>query len=148
MDIAEATLDDLPELISLLAVLFAQEEEFVPDHAAQQRGLAMIIGNKDCGVILVARNEGKIIAMVNILFTVSTALGARVGILEDMVVDPSARGGGVGSLLLDAAIAKALECRCQRLTLLTDHDNHPAHRFYERHGFLQSTMVPFRLSLQ
>jgi ribosomal protein S18 acetylase RimI-like enzyme len=148
MDIAVATLDDVPELATLLGVLLAQEAEFAPDIAAQQRGLSVIIRNPATGMILVARMEQKIVAMVNILFTVSTALGARVGILEDMVVDPAARGSGIGSQLLDAAIARARECGCRRLTLLTDHDNAPAQRFYQRHGFTRSTMLPFRLSLQ
>lgn len=148
MEIAVATLEDIRELTSLLGLLFAQETEFTPDQAAQQRGLASIIGDPAVGMILVVKVEQRIIAMVNVLFTVSTALGARVGIVEDMVVDPMVRGGGVGSLLLNAAIAKSRESGCQRLTLLTDHDNAAAHRFYQRHGFSLSPMVPFRLSLQ
>lgn len=64
-----------------------------------------------------------------------------------MVVDPVARGGGVGSLLLAAAIEHALDLGCRRITLLTDGDNVSARRFYQRQGFVHSGMVPLRLAL-
>ena len=148
MEIATATVDDIPELVELLSLLFAQEVEFSPDIPAHTRALTTIISNPDIGVIMVAKDQSRVVGMVNILFTVSTALGERVGILEDMIVLPARRGAGVGTTLLRRAIAKAQERGCRRLTLLTDADNRSAHRFYERHGFVISEMVPFRLALK
>lgn len=81
------------------------------------------------------------------LQTISTALGARVGILEDIVVSDAVRGSGIGSQLLKQALIFAKEKGCQRITLLTDHDNTLAHTFYQKHGFDLSTMVVFRQSL-
>jgi hypothetical protein len=66
---------DIPALCQLLAVLFAQEAEFAPDPDAQRRGLARIIEHPETGTILVAREHGAAVGMVNLLFTVSTALG-------------------------------------------------------------------------
>jgi len=77
----------------------------------------------------------------------STALGGRVALLEDMVVRPDARGRGAGSLLLRAAVEFARAAGCLRITLLTDADNAAAQRFYARHGFGQSAMIPMRLPL-
>ncbi|MNY66030.1 putative phosphinothricin acetyltransferase YwnH [compost metagenome] len=77
----------------------------------------------------------------------STALGARVALLEDMVVDTGARGTGIGSALLEQAIAHARDSGCRRITLLTDGDNAAAQRLYRRHGFGRSPMVPLRLAL-
>ena len=88
---------DIPQLSQLLNLLFTQESEFKPDEHAQCRGLAMIIGAPDVGAILVARDGQRIVAMVNLLFSVSTALGERVAILEDMIVAPDARGSGTVS---------------------------------------------------
>lgn len=139
-----ATLDDIPALCRLLNQLFSQEAEFTPDEASQKRGLEAILSNADVGFIEVIVEGDKILGMVNVLYTISTALGARVAILEDMVIDHDERGRGHGSALLDAALARARTNGCQRITLLTDADNTPAHRFYERHGFTRSTMVPFR----
>ena len=147
MNISAAVTADIAELCSLLELLFSQEAEFKANYDAQHRGLAMIINNPDIGDILVARQDGEIIAMINLLYSVSTALGARVGTVEDMVVAPTARSSGVGSDLLSYAIEFAQERGCKRLTLLTDSDNLAAQRFYQRHGFTQSSMIPLRISL-
>ena len=147
MKIEVAKVSDIPALCDLLESLFNQEAEFESNQDAQIRGLKSVIENADVGDILVARDNGRVIAMVNILYTISTALGARVGILEDMVVSKARRGSGIGSELLEKALKFAREKGCQRITLLTDHDNDSAQRFYQRHGFSLSTMVVFRKSL-
>ena len=143
-----ATLADIPDLCGLLDLLFAQEAEFTPDTAAQQRGLTAITQNPDVGQILIARQAGsKAVGMVSLLYTVSTALGGRVALLEDMVVTPDTRGQGVGAQLLAQAIALAKANGCLRITLLTDAVNEAAQRFYQRQGFVASPMMPLRLGL-
>ncbi|NRB42995.1 MAG: GNAT family N-acetyltransferase [Pseudomonadales bacterium] len=147
MKIEVAVRSDIPLLCDLLTSLFTQEAEFQPDLDAQIRGLTSVIENDDMGDILVVRDNNNIIAMVNILYTVSTALGARVGILEDMVVSSAGRGSGIGSKLLESALEFAKDKGCQRITLLTDHDNEGAHRSYQKPGFSRASMVAFRQSL-
>lgn len=142
-----ASAEDIPALSQLLSTLFSQEAEFKPDDAAQRQGLAAIIANPALGAILVARDGADILAMVNLLFTMSTALGARVALLEDMVAAPGVRGTGIGSALLSHALEFAAAQGIKRITLLTDQDNHVAQRFYARHGFARSSMVPLRLAL-
>ncbi len=147
MEISIASLNDIPELCTLLNSLFSQEAEFLPDRQAQTRGLATVINGSEVGDILIARDDGEIIGMVNLLYTVSTALGAQVALLEDMVVSPNRRGQGIGSILIRDAVKFAREKGCMRITLLTDDDNEEAHRFYKRHGFSRSSMIAFRMSL-
>lgn len=142
-----ASAADIPALSELLSVLFAQEIEFQPNEAAQCKGLSAIISNPDLGVILLAREGSTILAMVNLLFTVSTAIGERVALLEDMVVSPSARGSGVGSDLLNHAMDFARLHGVKRITLLTDRENTSAQRFYAKHGFSRSTMVALRRTI-
>jgi len=147
MKITEGTKDDIPGLCELLDLLFAQETEFRPDRSLQSTGLQQIIDFPECGRILVLRQEEYLIGMVNLLFTISTALGGRVALLEDMIVHPEYRGSGAGSELLQAAINLAKSSGCRRITLLTDRTNESAQRFYERHGFTLSEMVPMRMFL-
>lgn len=147
MHITPANTFDIPALCDLLGILFSQEAEFKPNHEAQSRGLARIISSPEIGLIVVARQDNQIIGMVNLLFTISTALGDRVALLEDMVVSPNARGSGVGSRLLEQAIQFARLNGCKRITLLTDSTNESAQRFYQKHGFGFSAMIPLRLSL-
>ena len=147
MEINQADLTDIPQLCILLNVLFSQEAEFKPNYELQGRGLSKIINNEDIGVVIVARDSANVIGMVNILYTVSTALGERVGVLEDFVVLPKYRNDGAGSELLSYALNFAKQRGCKRITLLTDDDNEDAQRLYLKHGFSRSSMVPFRLSL-
>ena len=143
-----ATVSDTPALSALLSILFTQEAEFQPDTAAQQRGLNAILSDPAVGEILVARQNGQIVGMVNVLYSISTALGARVALLEDMVVVPAMRGSGLGSQLLAAAIKHAKQRGCLRITLLTDADNYAAQAFYQKQGFEKSSMIPLRCNLQ
>jgi GNAT superfamily N-acetyltransferase len=145
LKIATATLADIPQLCTLLAVLFNQEAEFSPDSNRQASGLRQIIEHPDCGRILVVREQETLLGMANLLFTVSTARGGRVAILDDFVVRPERRGQGLGTALLQAARDLAEAEGCSRITLQTDADNGAAMRLYRRHGYTQSTMVPFRL---
>lgn len=147
MEITPANESDIPDLCKLLNILFTQEADFQPDVEAQTRGLAQIIGNPETGLILIAREGGQALGMVNLLWTISTALGERVALLEDMVVAPEARGSGLGSQILQQAIQHARKAGCKRITLLTDRVNTDAQRFYQKHGFDFSAMIPLRLKL-
>ena len=144
MLIHQATLEDIPELCSLLAILFEQEIEFQPDSENQTKGLQLLLSQPELGLILVARDDQQLLGMVSVLFSVSTALGGRVAIIEDMVVLPTARGSGIGSALLNAAINTAQTHGCHRISLLSDSTNTAAHCFYEKQGFSRSQMAVFR----
>ena len=143
--ITKATARDVPQLCELLAILFAQEADFKPDSGRQERALRLIIEQPGVGRIYCAREGGRVVGMVSLLFTISTAEGGRAAWLEDMIVHPSHRGRGIGDRLLDHAIREAKDFGCSRITLLTDSTNTSAMRFYERAGFARSRMVPFRL---
>ena len=145
MKIEMAITSDIPTLCALLDYLFSQEVEFKPDHETQSRGLEMILNNNNSGNIFIAKKNEKIIGMVILLYTVSTALGERVALLEDMVVSPNERELGIGSMLLDHAVKYATEKGCKRITLLTDKTNIRAQKFYKQHKFNLSSMIPFRM---
>ncbi len=143
-----ATLNDIPQLCPLLGILFAQEADFQPDAEKQSVALREIIERPETGCILVLREGNYIFGMVNLLYTISTACGGKVAILEDMIVHPLQRGNGFGSTLLQAAIGHARREGCLRMTLLTDRVNDSAIRFYRMHGFGISEMMPLRLRLE
>lgn len=145
ISIRKAVLDDVPYLATLLGILFDQEAEFSADYERQRVGLEMIVSDPAIGEILVAENGSENpVGMVSILYTVSTAMGSRAAVMEDMVVHPDFRGKGYGSQLVGAAVKLAKEHKCKRITLLTDFNDLAAEKFYQKHGFELSPMVPLR----
>ncbi len=146
--IEPATLDDLPQLADLLGELFALEPYFTPDRAKQLRGLRLIIERPEAGCIFVVREGKNILGMVNLLYTVSTAEGGPAILMEDFIVQAEHRGRGLGTKLLEHVIEFARGRDMTRITLLTDGNNAGGIRFYHRHDFTLSSMVPMRLHLQ
>jgi len=147
MTIRKAMPFDLPALNRLLSRLFTQELEFEPNEKHQLKALKSILYNSPVGDIFVASKSGEIIAMVTLLYTISTALGETVAMLEDMIVHPEHRHKKVGTKLIQYAIDHAKEIGCKRITLLTDNDNVLSQEFYVNNGFEHSSMVVFRKKL-
>jgi GNAT superfamily N-acetyltransferase len=143
--IEPATEADLDELSVLLGELFAQESDFRPDKDKQLRGLRLIFEQPSRGRVFVLRRDGAIVGMINLLFTISTAEGGFVMLLEDLVVHKRYQGHGYGAKLLNYAIDFAKKKNFLRITLLTDRPENVAQEFFRRHGFVESSMIPMRL---
>lgn len=142
-----ATVGDLPKLADLLAELFTLESDFRPERDKQLRGLRMILDNPALGRVFVVRDGAVVAGMANALITVSTAEGARVLLLEDVIVAREYRGRGLGRELVEHVLAWARLENMLRVTLLADRANHPALDFYEKLGFGPSNMRVLRKSL-
>jgi len=139
--------DELPQLVALLTILCSEESEFAPDYEKQTRALEKILSDESVGTIYVARDEGQVVAMASLLYTVSTAEGGTAALFEDLVVQPTHRGQGIATALAGFAIAEARSRGVLRLTLLTDMQNERAQELYRRLGFIDSSMKPMRLKL-
>ncbi len=139
-----AQINDIPKLCELLKTLFEQEKEFYYDQNKQENALKTLLNSPNLGDILVIEEMGKVVGMVTILYTFSTALNERVGLLEDMIIAPEHQNKGLGSALIDYALKFAKSQGIKRITLLTDSNNIKAHEFYKKNHFSLSGMVPFR----
>ncbi|HJM22039.1 MAG TPA: GNAT family N-acetyltransferase [Acidimicrobiales bacterium] len=87
----------------------------------------------DASTVLLAIEEGVILgSMTLVLFPIPT--GTRAWI-EDVVVDESARGRGVGEALNRRAMKIALEGGAQTIDLTSRPAREAANRLYQRLGF-------------
>ena len=145
--IEPAIAEDLDELSSLLGELFSEESDFRPNKEKQLRGLRLIFEQPNRGRVFVLRRDRSIVGMINLLFTISTAEGGFVILLEDLVIHKEYRGHGYGSMLLDYAIEFARQKNFKRITLLTDRPELRSQSFFRKHGFYESPMLPMRLLL-
>jgi GNAT superfamily N-acetyltransferase len=143
--IEPATEADLDELSEMLGGLFSQEGDFRPDKEKQLRGLRLIFEQPSRGRVFVLRQNGAIVGMINLLFTISTAEGGFVILLEDLVIHQQYQGKGYGSKLLQHAIDFAKQKNFLRITLLTDRPENLAQEFFRHHDFVESSMIPMRL---
>ena len=147
IEISQAGHGDLNQLADLLAELFTLESDFHPDREKQLRGLRMILDNPALGRLFVLRDQSRVAGMANVLFTISTAEGCRVAVLEDVIVCREYRGNGLGRRLVEHVLAWAGANGMTRITLLADRDNEAALEFYRKLGFRPSQMVVLRRAI-
>jgi ribosomal protein S18 acetylase RimI-like enzyme len=95
---------------------------------------------------LVARNDGGAIIGVSTLavFPIPTARRAWI---EDVIVDESARGQGVGEALTQAMIDTARSLGCKTVELTSRPSREAANRLYQRIGFEQRETNVYRYTL-
>ncbi|MBV8792212.1 MAG: GNAT family N-acetyltransferase [Pseudolabrys sp.] len=86
--------------------------------------------------LYVAERDGQIVGTFALLFMDNLGhLGAPSGIVEDVAVDPSHHGGGIGGAMMRFAMEKAREQGCYKLVLSSNQKRERAHAFYESLGF-------------
>ena len=135
---------ELPAIAALLVKLFRIELDFVPDARRQLTGLRLLARMPERVLLLVAVLEGRVVGTCAVHDGVSTAEGARVAVLEDLVVAEGFRRMGIGRALLAAAEAHAWRRGARRLQLLADRTNRPALAFYARQGWESTQLVVLR----
>jgi ribosomal protein S18 acetylase RimI-like enzyme len=122
----------LPQLSTNAAPLTTEDVETLVDSLAV--------------TVFVARDEGRIVGSLTlVVFPIPTGLRAWI---EDVVVDESARGMGVGEALTNAAIDESRRRHVRSIDLTTRPSREAANRLYTRLGFeLRETNV-YRLVLE
>jgi ribosomal protein S18 acetylase RimI-like enzyme len=130
------------ELVTAFATLVPQLSATATPPDADT--LAKIIASPS-NAILLARDQGKGGAIVGVLtlvtFRIPTALRAWI---EDVVVDSSARGRGVGEQLTREALRVAWARGAQSVDLTSRHSREAAHRLYQRVGFVPRDTTVYR----
>lgn len=98
-------------------------------------------------ILLLARDQecgNRIIGTLTlVIFRIPTGIRAWI---EDVVVDSSARGRGVGEALTREAIRLAAERGAQTIDLTSRRSREAAHRLYEKVGFILRDTGVYRYS--
>ena len=137
---------DIDDLVSLLRILFAIEEDFEFDATRQRQGLSLMLDH-DNAVVLVAEDDGRVIGMSTGQCTISTAEGGPALLVEDVVVADQWQGQGVGRQLMTALEEWAGERKIERLQLLADRNNKNGLEFYKALDWQTTELVCLRKRL-
>lgn len=95
---------------------------------------AKLIGDDDVFIGTIAEVDGQVVGIANSILHPTTWSQAQFCYLNDLYVDPTIRGKGIGKLLIDDLIAKAQTNGWARLYWSTKDDNAVARRLYDRYG--------------
>jgi ribosomal protein S18 acetylase RimI-like enzyme len=131
------------ELVKALGALIPQLNPALPAPTAEH--LAVLLADKG-STLLIARDGNKIVgtAMV-IVYPTTFRFESRI---EDVVVDESARGRGVGEALVKECIEVARSRGAAIVELQTARSRAAANRLYERMGFERRDSNPYRMTLR
>ena len=99
------------------------------------------------GVQLIARDaEGRPMGFATIFWSWSTTDAARLGVMNDLFVSETARGGGVADALISACRDECVRRGAARLSWQTAPDNLRAQAVYDRVGGHREQWVDYWIS--
>jgi GNAT superfamily N-acetyltransferase len=133
---------DLPVVICLFATPDegnAKREDLGPPlPPCYAEALARIAGDPD-NALMVAELDGVVVGAFHLTIIQYVAnRGGRVAQIENVIVDPTVRGRGIGEAMMRWAIDEARQRGCFRVQLTSNKVRKRAHRFYARLGFVAS----------
>ena len=130
------------ELVAAMASLIPQLSKSNPPPTKSE--LAQLISS-EASTLFVARVEGRIVGSLTLaMFRIPTGIRAWI---EDVVVDDSARGHGVGEALNRAALDHAKANGAITVELTSRPSREAANRLYQRMGFVARETNVYRFTL-
>jgi GNAT superfamily N-acetyltransferase len=129
------TAADLPELLPLMRGYCDFYEVDPSDEALLEMARELLADPLKEGVQLIARSEdGRAVGFATIFWTWSTLSASRIAVMNDLFVDPDARGSGAAAELIEACADRCRERGITELAWQTAHDNTRAQKLYDRVG--------------
>jgi GNAT superfamily N-acetyltransferase len=126
--------------IFALTYELAEFESLTHVFVATENGLRdALFGARPSIEALVAESAGRIVGYALFFHNYSSFAGKRGLYLEDIYVQPSQRGSGLGTALLRRLAALAVERQCARFEWTVLDWNQPAIDFYQKLG---ATVLP------
>jgi GNAT superfamily N-acetyltransferase len=132
--IREATIDDVPLILSFIRKL-AEYEQLLPEVQATEEGLRQrLFGERSSAEVIIAEYQDKPVGFALFFHNFSTFVGKPGIYLEDLFIDPEYRGQGFGKALLAHLARLAVERDCGRVEWAVLDWNEPSIQFYQSLG--------------
>src|SRR5437879_4719326 len=134
VEVRPAAEDELAALTALLVAQLRDHQVETPE-AKLANAIQAVLRHPERGRILVAVERGSAVGMAALSFVWPLEHGGRSAWLEELYVEPSHRGRGIGRTLLRAACRVAARAGAAAVDLEVDAAHRRAGRLYARAGF-------------
>jgi GNAT superfamily N-acetyltransferase len=131
--LTEATVEDVPEIASLLEELdrFYGGTQFEPMQTRIAQITKLLFGDPPAARVLLARVDGALAGLAAYSFLWPAAGVTASLYLKELYVSGAHRRAGIGRELMTRLVQIAAERGCSRLEWTTDRDNDLARHFYK-----------------
>jgi ribosomal protein S18 acetylase RimI-like enzyme len=132
-EIRPATLEDMTALLTLMRAYYAFDHlEFNAERA--ERALHTML-HEARGAAWLLCDGGTPLGYAVVVWSYSLEYGGLEAVLDELYLEPAARGAGCGSRLTEHVAQACKDCGAVVLRLETEPDNESARVFYRRLGF-------------
>jgi ribosomal protein S18 acetylase RimI-like enzyme len=132
-----------PAIVDAVDRLVPQLSQSKPPPSVDELG--ELVSSPATDLFIALDDDGTIVAMATLVnFRIPTGLR---GWIEDVVVDESARGRGVGEAVTQAMLDRARELGCLTVDLTSRPARDVANRLYQRAGFVKRDTNVWRFTL-
>jgi GNAT superfamily N-acetyltransferase len=141
----EADLEDLLPLMRGYCDFYGSKPS---DEALRGLSRALLDDPGHEGIQLIARDDhGTAGGFATIFWTWSTTRAERIGVMNDLYVDPAARGTGLADRLIAACVEECRTRGASRLEWQTAPDNARAQAVYDRVGGVREQWLDYGIDV-
>lgn len=135
VEIRTAVAADESRCIELLAALAGTTGTDRPSTQPPIRTTFRALLDGSRGEILVADEDGELLGMASVSYNVAMRYGGEYCQLEELIVDPAARGKNVGARLVQTTVDRARARGCPEYGLYLVESTEHNLAFYQKFGF-------------
>jgi ribosomal protein S18 acetylase RimI-like enzyme len=141
-----ATGDDVPMLVALMREFYAEGGYPLPG-AAATHAFHALLAEPRLGAVWLAEDSTTVVGYIVLTLGFSMNYGALRGCIDDLYVQPSARGRAIGAALLATLRAACVARGVKELWVEVGAENGAARRLYERAGYTDTGHLLLSLPL-
>ena len=147
LEIRAAVTEDVPAIVGMLADdPLGSQRESPDDLTPYLAALDRLTADPNQHLVVAVREDHVVGTLQLTVIPGLSHKGATRSVIEAVRIHADERGSGLGTQLIEWAIAESRRQDCQLVQLTSDVTRTDAHRFYERLGFTASH-VGFKLPL-
>jgi GNAT superfamily N-acetyltransferase len=145
IEIAPIASEEFEELVALIAAYQHFYEVAEIDDERNRRFFRRFLAPSEDGLLLGARIEGRLVGYACLYWHFSSLEATECVLMNDLFVDGSVRGQGVGRALIEASAEVARERAVPFVEWSTAPDNKTAQRLYDSTGAKRTEWFSYEL---